>query len=189
MISLLDVPRETQCEKGPWPSTIEVLFREARRRARRRRIRRSVAAVASLAIVGAAMVVGVSSAGSSSTKPSGTPSVLAGASAKVLTCSGASVVRPRSLIVTCADANTSLQATKWSTWGAAGATGTTTFALNLCTPYCAASPVSYFPRSSVSLSAPIATRHGNYFSRLVVHYLQGSTPKVFTFSWSPGASR
>jgi hypothetical protein len=189
MFSLLDVPQKTEYEKGPWDPTIEVLFREARRRQRQRRIRRTLGVLAGLAIVCAAIGFAVNSAGSSATKPNATPSALVGTGAKVLTCSGASVVRPRTLVVSCADANTSLQSTRWSTWGAGGASGTTTFAINLCTPYCAASPMSYFPHSAVTLSAPITTRHGTYFSRLEVRYSQGSTRKTFSFAWTPGVSR
>ncbi|MBW4030763.1 MAG: hypothetical protein HIU57_08880 [Acidobacteria bacterium] len=189
MFSLLDVRQKSEYEKGPWDPTIEVLFREARRRERQRRIRRTFAVLAGLAIVCAAIGFGVNSAGSSATKPNATPSAFVGASAKVLTCSGAPVVRPRTLIVSCADANTSLESTRWSTWGAGGASGTTTFAINLCTPYCAASPISYFPHSSVALSAPISSRHGTYFSHLVVRYTQGSARKTFSFSWTPGVSR
>ena len=189
MTSVLDVPRDTQEETGPWDPAIEVLFREARRRERRRRIRRASSLLAAVAIVAAAMGFGVNSAGSSSSKSHSSPSALAGDSAKVLTCSGAPVVRPRTLVVSCADANTVLQSTHWSTWGAGGATGTTTFAINLCIPYCAASPISHFANSAVTLSAPRSSRHGTYFSRLVVRYVQGGVAKTFSFSWGPGASR
>ena len=189
MASLLDVPQVSGFEKSPWDPTIEVLFREARRRERRRRIRSTMTVLAGLAVTFAAMGFGVNSAGSSAVKPNATPPVVVGSSATVLTCSGAAVVRPRTLIVACADANTSLQSTHWSTWGSAGASGTTTFAMNLCTPYCAASPLSHFPHSSVTLSAPISSRHGTYFSSLVVRYRQGSTWKTFTFAWPAGVTR
>ncbi len=189
MFSSLDVTQMPGSEQGLGTPAIEVLFREARRRQRQRRIRRTLAGLASFALVGAAVGVAVGSAGSSATKSNATPSAFAGTGAKVLTCSGASVVRPRTLVVSCADANTSLQSIHWATWGAGGASGTTTFAINLCTPYCAASPMSYFPHSSVTLSAPVASRAGTYFSRLEVRYTQGSTVKTFRFAWTPGVSR
>jgi len=189
MMSLLQVPRETLDDRKRWDPTIELLFREAKRRERQRRIRRTFAALATVAITLAAFGFGVVSAGSSSTKPHATPSVVTGSSAKVLTCSGASVARPRSLVVTCADANTALQSTHWSSWSASGASGSTTFVMNLCTPYCAASPLSYFPHSSVTLSTPVTSSRGTYFSRLVVKYRQGSTVKTYTFTWSKGVTR
>jgi hypothetical protein len=62
--------------------------------------------------------------------------------------------------------------------------GTTRFALNLCTPYCAASKMSYFPHSTVRLTRPVATKHGRLYSRLVVHYLLKGKATTFSFSWS-----
>ncbi len=94
------------------------------------------------------------------------------------------VVRPTSFVITCADGNASLTATHWSTWSASGAVGTTRFALNLCTPYCAASKMSYFPHSTVRLTRPVATKHGRLYSRLVVHYLLKGKATTFSFSWS-----
>ncbi len=189
MTSLLDVPEVSECAKEPWDPKIELLFREARRRQRQRRIRRTFAVAAVVAITLAAIGFGMSSVGSSATKSPATPPVITSHDAAVLTCSGTTVVRPQSLVITCADANTLLKATHWTSWGAGGATGTATFAMNLCTPYCAASPITYFPHSSVSLSAPISSRHGSYFSRLVVRYRQGSVIKTFAFSWREGTSR
>ena len=69
---------------------------------------------------------------------------------KILACTGTTLSRPRNFVISCADANAALTQTHWSTWSANRATGTTRFALNLCTPYCAASPMSYFPHSTVT---------------------------------------
>jgi len=101
----------------------------------------------------------------------------------MLTCAGKTVVKPVGFVISCADANSELTATHWTSWNARGAVGTTRFGLNLCIPYCAASRMSYFPRSTVRLSAPVPTKHGRLFSKLVVAYrLHGKTRK-FDFSW------
>ncbi|MBW4079250.1 MAG: hypothetical protein HIU84_12225, partial [Acidobacteria bacterium] len=105
-------------------------------------------------------------------------------SVKILACTGTTVSRPRNFVISCADANAALTETHWSTWRANSATGTTRFALNLCTPYCAASPMSYFPHSSVALSAPVKTRHGRLFSKLVVRYIHRGKATSFSFSWA-----
>lgn len=190
MPSVHDVHPIKNFKKEPWDPSSELLFKEAKQRQRRRRTRRTLVGVSVVAIAAAAMAVGVSTAGPSATTPGSTPSVLAtDHNVKVVTCSGASVVRPRTLIVTCADANTLLTATKWSTWTAKGATGTTTFGMNLCTPYCAASPISYFPRSSVHLFAPVTSRRGTFFSQLAVRYVMGSKVKTFDFSWQGATTR
>lgn len=189
MTLLLDVPQVSEYVKEPWDPTMEMLFREARRRERQRRIRRSFAVAAVVLIALAAMGFSMSTVGSSATRSNATPPVVTSHDAGVLTCSGSSVVQPRTLVITCADADTFLKSTHWSSWTARGATGTTTFAMNLCTPYCAASPISYFPDSSVVLSAPVTTHQGSYFSRLSVSYRQGSAVKTFTFSWRSGVER
>ena len=189
MLNLLEIPQKSDSPVEPWDPASEALFREARRRERRRRIRRIGVALASFAVVGTAVGVGINAVGSSATKHADAHPILTGSSPKVLTCSGSSAVRPTTLVVSCADANTSLQSTHWSTWGAGGASGTTTFSINLCTPYCAASPISHFPNSAVTLSAPVSSRHGTYFSHLVVNYGQGAARKTFSFAWTPGVSR
>jgi hypothetical protein len=103
--------------------------------------------------------------------------------AGLLTCQGTVVTEPTSFIITCADANTQLTKTHWNSWTSTGARGTTRFAMNLCTPYCAASPMSYFANSTVALSAPVKTKKGTLFSLMVVHYTLHGQAKTFRFSW------
>jgi hypothetical protein len=104
--------------------------------------------------------------------------------AKILTCTGTTVSRPSNFVISCADANAALTKTHWSTWNANNATGTTRFALNLCVPYCAASKMSYFPNSTVRLSAPVMAKHGRLFSKLVVRYSLRGKIVSFSFSWA-----
>lgn len=152
-------------------------------RERRRRLRRWGSVLLIAGIVSVAMIVGVRNAGSSLPSSAAPSSALSNTRVGVVTCSGSSIVRPRTLVVSCADANTILTSTQWTTWNANGATGTTTFGMNLCTPYCAASPISYFPRSSVRLYASATSPHGAFFSELVVRYNVGNKVKTFDFSW------
>jgi len=99
-------------------------------------------------------------------------------------CTNRAVLKPRVFTITCADGYILLSATHWTRWSPTVAEGTTTFAMNLCVPYCAASKMSYFPRSSVRLFAPVSTSHGRLFSRLAVTYKLHGKTKAFTFSWS-----
>ncbi|HEY5265344.1 MAG TPA: hypothetical protein VIJ40_00885 [Acidimicrobiales bacterium] len=164
--------------------TIEVLFKEARQRERRRRLKWLGALLAMLAIGG--VVTGASmNAFGSSPSPSASASISAATSTKsgIVTCRGNSVIEPRSFVITCADANTQLTKTHWSSWTSTGASGTTTFAMNLCTPYCAASPMSYFPNSHVTLSAPVVTKNGKLFSLLTVTYRLHGHAKTYRFTW------
>jgi hypothetical protein len=161
---------------------LELLFREAKQRARRRKLRwMGLVLVMALS---AGVVAGVTyGAGGSTARGHSSPSPLALTSAKVVTCQGADVVRPRTYIVTCADAYTQLTNTHWTEWTAKSAVGTTTFAMNLCKPYCAASKMTYYPNSTVSFSSPMETKHGSLFSRLTVRYQVGGHVHVFDFSY------
>jgi hypothetical protein len=62
------------------------------------------------------------------------PSSSAPANVKILTCTGKAVNEPATFVISCADGNAELTATKWSTWSATSATGVTLFGLNLDPP-------------------------------------------------------
>lgn len=186
-MSIVTDPRTTP-ETLPQPSEVtigaaELLFKEAKQRERRRRMRwiGVVAIVVFTAGVAASVAYGVS--GPASHGGNSVPPLATKTSAKVLTCLGADVVRPRNYTITCADDNTQLTNTHWSQWSSTKAVGTTTFAMNLCKPYCAASKMSYFPNSAVSFTSPIATKHGTLFSLLTVRYRMGGRAHVFHFSF------
>jgi hypothetical protein len=95
----------------------------------------------------------------------------------LLSCAGKRLVRPTGMVViACADANAELLSTRWSSWTASAATGTTDWAFNLCMPTCAASKITDFRDSSVRLSQPTRTSHGLVFEKVTVHYrLHGKT--------------
>jgi hypothetical protein len=64
-----------------------------------------------------------------------------------------SQLRPTSIVITCADANTDLTHLRWTTFGGATATGSGDYAYNDCTPDCAAGRVHAYA-VSVVLSDP-----------------------------------
>jgi hypothetical protein len=162
---------------------LELLFKEAKQRGRRRKLR-WITVLFAMALT-AGVVAGVTyGAGGSTARGHASVPPLALASAKVLTCQGTDVARPRTFIVTCADAYTQLTKTTWSSWNSAGAVGTTTFARNLCNPYCAASKMTYYPNSVVHFSKPVTTKHGTLFSLLTVRYLSAGTDRLFRFSFT-----
>jgi hypothetical protein len=163
---------------------LKLLFKEAKQRERRRRIRVLSLFVAVIVTVGVASSIAFAATSSGGNNGHGSPAALAvSTDAKVLTCQNSDVVRPRTFIVTCADAYTQLTDTHWTRWTSASAVGTTTFAMNLCKPYCAASKMSYFPHSTVRFSLPISTKRGQVFSLLVVHYVSDDQSHVFRFSF------
>jgi hypothetical protein len=163
---------------------LKLLFKEAKQRERRRRLRWLSLFVAVIVVASIASGIAYASVNSSANDGHGSPAALAASTdAKVLTCAGSDVTRPRTFIVTCADAYTQLTDTHWTTWTSTSAVGTTTFAMNFCTPYCAASKMSYFPHSTVQFSSPVSTKRGRVFSLLVVHYVSAGHARVFRFSY------
>ncbi len=158
----------------PSGASPEALIPEARRRGRRRNARRAAFSVVAVLVAGAALVTALVAPGTSGRHgPGGAPAVAASAP-RVTTCTGAAVVEPATLTLTCADANSALTATRWSAWGATSARGVTTFAVNLCTPTCASSTLSYFRGARVVLEHPVATSRGERFSQAVVTYRTSS---------------
>ena len=178
-----DAPREVAPDADAAHQMLELLFREARARQRRRRVRWLSLALASVVAIG--VVVGVThrAGGTSPRSSSGDAPLVAKAAAKVLTCTGAKVVRPVNYIISCADANTQLTKTTWTTWNASQGVGTTDFAMNFCKPYCAASKLTYFPGSSVHFSDPLSTENGTLFSLLTVRYQYQGASHLFRFSF------
>jgi hypothetical protein len=112
----------------------------------------------------------------------GAASIAAGASAtpRLLSCSGKPLLRPHGTVVlSCADAGSELRSTTWQSWGPSSARGTTDFGLNLCTPNCAASSMSFFPASTVRLSAPVHSAKGRLFSRATISYRLHGVRRTF----------
>lgn len=164
-------------------AVFELLFKEARERARRRRLRWVAFAVASAMAIG--VIVGLTyGAGGSTPRASHPVAPLAtGATVKVLTCAGAQVVRPANYVISCADANAQLTKTTWTTWSSVRAAGTTDFALNLCNPNCASSKLTFLPHSSVLFYDPVTTKRGRLFERLSVRYVLAGVVHHFNLSF------
>ena len=137
-----------------------------------------------VATVSSALLLGALPAGASTRSASEGAGSAAAPVTALWSCTGRRVVEPTEFVISCADANSELTSTRWTSWTATRATGTTRFGLNLCVPYCAASPMSYFPNSTVVASRPEATRHGELFSSLTVTYELKGRMKTFSFSWA-----
>lgn len=99
---------------------------------------------------------------------------------RILDCSGKPLLRPTgTFVLACADANSELRKTRWSSWGGTSAAGTTDLGLNLCNPNCASSKMSFFPGSRVRLSGAKQTKLGRLFTRVTVSYVLHGKTKVF----------
>ncbi len=90
------------------------------------------------------------------------------------------VVRPRSIVVACADANFYLTRMHWATWTASGATGTAVGHQNDCTPNCAAGHFHTYP-ATVTLSKPRSCDGHKVFTTLAWRFTK-PTPKGIALS-------
>lgn len=64
----------------------------------------------------------------------------------VINCLGKKVVKPKQIVVTCADANVAVTGITWSTWTMNGAVGSGTLSWNTCLPTdCASGAVETYP--------------------------------------------
>ena len=99
---------------------------------------------------------------------------------RLLGCGGKPLLRPvGTVVLSCADANSELRATRWTSWSRTSATGVTDLGLNLCNPNCASSRMTFFPHSRVRLSRVQQTKLGPLFSRATVTYVLHGRTKVF----------
>lgn len=102
---------------------------------------------------------------------------------RVTSCEGKRLTRPSGVFVlSCADANSELKDTHWSSWTSSEAKGTTTFGLNLCTPNCASSKIKMFPDSSVRLYDVKSTADGPLFTKARILYTLKGKQQSFTAS-------
>lgn len=104
---------------------------------------------------------------------------------------GHRLIRPRTLILACADANTQAVHLVWTSWGAIKATATGTYTWNTCVPDCAASNTWDKTTAALTLSDPIKTAEGWLFERLTVR-ITGPAPhdiqRIMTYPEAPHTS-
>lgn len=89
---------------------------------------------------------------------------------------GHHLVRPKTLTLSCADANSLAVDLVWSSWGSKTAAATGVYTWNTCVPYCAASKTWDRTAARVTLSDPVHTKAGWLFEKLTVH-ITGKAPR------------
>jgi hypothetical protein len=117
----------------------------------------------------------------------------------VFDCPGQpATVRPRTFIVTCADAGIQYDRLTWASWKAGRASGSGLLEVNDCTPYCAVGHFHAFPaRVTLSGSATVRNHPGEraYTKMTVVltgarpKYAHGLAPRVETISLPTAQNR
>lgn len=97
-------------------------------------------------------------------------------------CTEGLASRPSSVVVTCADAGTTVKGIKWSSWGKQTAAGIGTAEVNDCDPNCAAGETKSYPDAEVELSRPESCKSKRQYTRLELTYGEdrpkGAPPRI-----------
>jgi hypothetical protein len=93
-------------------------------------------------------------------------------------------VRPKKIVVACADGNFYVTALRWSRWTAKDALAVGVSHQNLCTPDCARGRFATYP-IQIRLYRPLACRDGLQFTWLYYRYPRDKPPRINrTGTWS-----
>jgi len=124
--------------------------------------------------------------------PGASPAVLMGTKARpgLKNCGLYPVtVKPRTLVLSCADANSQGKDLVWSQWGPTKAAATGVFTWNVCKPNCAASKTWGTSRATYTLSHVARTaKYGWLYEELTVHITgkqTGGFPRTITYPQKP----
>lgn len=151
-------------------------------------LRRTITAALSAALLTSALAMSTTSSALADTgsqlaasKPTGPAVAVCGA--------GAALVRPRSMILTCADNGELAERLDWSSWTRTRATATGTVTWRACSADCARSTHWESTSAQITLTDPTSEPGGRVlFTKLRLH-VTGSTPQGFmrnlTFSEGP----
>jgi hypothetical protein len=145
------------------------------KRARLRR--RAVVFLASVAaaLIGAGLVVGLTG----SARATGVPVRLV-----AFDCPGqqSALVRPRTFVIACADANSDLGQLSWTSWTPGLASATGVLEENDCTPYCAAGHFHAYPAVVVFWGHTAVRNHpGEYAYTNKTIVLTGARPRYYDY--------
>lgn len=102
----------------------------------------------------------------------------------IINCVGREVVKPRQIVVTCADGGVSVVRISWSRWDANGARGTGTLAWNTCLPTTCADGIVETYKVRVSLGRVASGPDGSVFSRMTLGFPDGGPAAAETATYT-----
>jgi len=107
---------------------------------------------------------------------SAAPAIASGGHNRVVGNCRQSQVKPKEIILACADVNLYVDKIKWQSFGAAKATGSGTYVENTCTPNCAAGKYKSYPVSlTLSNAKPCFDRQNDY-RKMAVTFTAAAPP-------------
>ena len=102
----------------------------------------------------------------------------------ILTCAGKEVVKPRQIVVTCADAGVAVVKINWSRWDANGARGTGTLTWNTCLPTTCADCIVEKYRVRVALGRVASGPDASVFTRMTLAFPDGGPAAAETATYT-----
>jgi len=132
-------------------------------------------------VVAALAITGLTLTGSAHATPA-RPS-LSPVQTVVFDCPGQrAMVRPKTFILTCADANSLLDKLSWTSWTPGLASATGTLEINDCTPYCAAGHFHAYPAVVVFWGSKAVKNHpGEDCYTMMTQILTGPRPRYYDY--------
>ena len=91
----------------------------------------------------------------------------------IVNCRGNQVVKPKQIVITCADGGVSVVRISWSTWTPNRATGTGTLAWNTCLPEDCASGIVQKYKARIRLGRVASGPGVTAFTRMTLTFPQG----------------
>ncbi len=101
----------------------------------------------------------------------------------VFDCPGQhALVRPKTFILTCADANSQLDNLSWTSWTPGLASATGMLEVNDCTPYCAAGHFHSYPAIVIFWGSQAVKNHpGERCYTMMTQILTGTRPRYYDY--------
>ena len=100
----------------------------------------------------------------------------------VMTCSRTLSVKPRTYVISCADANSGWSNVTWSSWSTATAVGRGTYYQNDCSPNCAAGKIVKYAATIHLTKVITRASSGKLFSEAVIKYSVNAKTKTLKVS-------
>ena len=102
----------------------------------------------------------------------------------IVNCRGAEVVKPRQIVVTCADASVAVARITWSRWDANGARGTGTLSWNTCLPSTCVDGIVEKYAVRISLGRVASGPSASVFTRMTLAFPEGGPAAAETATYT-----
>ncbi len=102
----------------------------------------------------------------------------------IIDCSGKKVTKPASIVITCADANVSINKIKWSSWDLNAAKGTGVLSWNTCLPKTCVAGVTVKYPVTITMGGVASAPNLNVFSKVDVAFPKGGPAATETGSYT-----